>query len=176
MISFIYGWIIYFISSVQSLNHVQFFATPWTVAHQASLSITNSWGLLKLVSTESVMPSNQLILCPPRRLLASMFPSIRVFSVESALCIRWPEYCNFSFSISPSNEYSVLISFRFHCFDLLATRGTLKSILQHHSSKVSILQHSAFFMVQLLHPYMTTGKMIALARWTFVGKVISLLF
>ena len=176
MSSFIYGWIIFFISSVQSLSSVQLFATPGTAAHQASLSITNSWGLLKLVSTESVMPSKHLILCHPLRLLSSIFPSITIFSIESALCIRWPKYWSFSFSISPSNEYSVLISFRFDCFDLLATQGTLKSLLQHHSSKASILQHSAFFMVQLSHPYTTTGKTIALARWIFVGKVMSLLF
>ena len=145
MISFIYGWIIFFISSVQSLSPVQLFVTPWTAAHQVSLSITNSWGLLKLVSIESVMPSNHLILCHPFLLLSSIFPSITVFSIESALCIRWPKYWSFSFSISPSNEYSVLISFRFDCFDLLATQGTLKSLLHHHSSKASILQHSAFF-------------------------------
>ena len=122
------------------------------------------------------MPSKHLILCHPLLLLSSVFPSITVFSIESALCIRWPKYWSFSFSISPSNEYSVLISFRFDCFDLLATQGTLKSLLQHHSSKASILQHSAFFMVQLSHPYTTTGKTIALARWIFVGKVMSLLF
>ena len=144
-------------------------------AHQASLSITNSWSLLKLMSIESVMPSNHLILChlllPP-----SVFPSIRIFSYESVLRIRWPKYWSFSFSISPSNEYSGPISFRMDWLDLFAVQGTLKSLLQHHSSKASILQCSAFFIVQLSHPYMTTGKMIALTRWTFVGKVMSLLF
>ena len=144
---------------VKSLSHVQLFATPWTAAHQASLSFTISRSLLKLMSIESVMPSNHLVLCHP--LLPSIFPSIRVFSSESALCIRWPKY--WSFSISSSNEYSALISFRIDCLDLLAVQGTLKSLLQHHSSKSSILQHSAFFMVQLSHPYMTTGKTIALA-------------
>ena len=142
-----------------------------------SLSITNSRSLLKLMSIESVMPSNHLILCHPLLLQLSIFPSIRVFSNESALRIsRWPKYWSFSFSISPSNEYSGLISFRTDCFDLLAVQGTLKSLLQHHSSKVSILQCSAFFTVQLSHPYMTTGKTIALTWWTFVGKVISLVF
>ena len=150
--------------------------TPWTAAGQASLSITNSWSLLKLMSIESVMPSNHLILCPPLLLLPSIFSSIRVFSNESLLHIRWPNYWSFSFSISPSNEYSGLISFRMDWLDLLAVQGTLKSLLQHHSSKASILQHSAFFIVQLSHPYMTTGKTIALTRWTFVGKVMSLLF
>ena len=149
-------------SSVQLLSHVQLFATPWTAAHQASLSITNSWSLLKLMSTELVMPSNHLILCHPLFLLPSNFPSIRVFSNESALCIRWPKYWNFSLSISPSNEYSGLISFRMDWLDLLAVQGTLKSLLQHHSSKASVLQHSAFFIVQLSHPYMITGKTIAL--------------
>ena len=147
----------------------------WTVAHQASLSITNSQGLLKRMSVESVMPSNHLILCHPLLLLPSIFPSISVFSNESALkAIRWPKY--WSFSLSPSNEYSGLISFRMDWFDLLAVRGTLKSLLQHHSSKASILRCSAFFIVQLLHPYMTTGKTIALTRWTFVSKIMSLLF
>ena len=150
--------------------------TLWTAAHQASLSITNSQRLLKLMSTESVMPSNHLILCRPLLLLPSVFPSIRVFSNESVLPIWWPKYWSFSFSISPSNEYSGLISFRIDCFDLLAMQGTLKSLLQHHSSKASILRHSAFFTVQLSHPYMTTGKTIALTRWTFVGKVMSLLW
>ena len=151
-------------------------ATPWTVAHQASLSISNSQSLPKFMSIESVMPSNYLILCCPLLLLPSIFTSIRVFSNESALRIRWPKYWSFSFSISPSNEYSGLISFRIDCFDLFAVPGTLKSLLQHHSSKASILWHSVFFIVQLSHPYMTTGKTIALTRLTFVGKVMSLLF
>ena len=151
--------------------------TPWTAACQASLSITNSQSLLKLMSIESVMPSNHLIiLCCPVLLLPSVFPGIRVFSSEFILCIRWPKYWSFRFSISPSNEYSRLISFRMDWLDHLAVQGTLKSLLQHHSSKASILQHSAFFVVQLSHPYMTTGKTIALTRWTFVGKVMSLLF
>ena len=140
------------------------------------LSITNSWSLLKLMSVELVMPSNHLILCHPLFFLPSIFPSIRVFSNESALCIRWPKYWSFSFSISPSNEYSGLVSFSMDSLDLLAVQGTLKSLLQHHSWKASILWHSAFFIVQLTHPYMTTGKTIALTRWTFVGKVMSLLF
>ena len=143
---------------VQSLSHVQLFVTPWTAAHQTSLSITNSRSLLKLMSIESVMPSNHLILCHPLRLLPSILPSIRVFSNESVLCIRWPKYWSFSFNISPSSEYSGLISFRMDWFDLLATQGTLKSLLQHHSSKASILWCSAFFIVQLSHPYMTTRK------------------
>ena len=143
---------------------------------QASLSITNSQSLLKLMSFESVMPYNHLILCFPLLLLPSIFPSIRVFSNESVLCIRWPKDWSFSFSISPSNKYSGLISFRMDWLDLLAVQGTLKSLLQHHSSKASILQHSAFCRVQLSHPYMTNGKTIALTRWTFVGKVMSLLF
>ena len=150
--------------------------TPWTAARQASLSITNSRGLPKLVSIESVTPSNHLIFCRPLLLPPSIFPSIRVFSSESVHCIRWPEYWSFSFSISPSNEYSGLISFRMDWLALLAVQGTLKSLLQHHSSKASILQHSAFFMAQLSHPYMTTGKIIVLTRWTFVGKVMSLVF
>ena len=162
--------------SVQSLSCVRLFATSWTAAHQASLSITNSWSLLKLMSIESVMPSNHLILCRPLLLQPSIFPSIRVFSNESALCLRWPKYWSFSFNISPSNEYSGLIYFRMDWLDLLAVQGTLKSLLQHHSSKASILCHSAFFIVQLSHPYMITGKTIALTRWTFVGKVMSLLF
>ena len=139
------------------------------------MSITNSQSLLKFMSIESVMPSNQLILCCSLLLLPSIFPSIRVFSNESVLRIRWPKYWSFSFNISPSNEYSGLISFRMDWLDLLAVQGTLKSLLQHHSSKASILQCSAFFMVQPSHPYMTTGKTIALTRWTFVGKVMSLL-
>ena len=163
-------------SSVQSLSCVQLFATPWTAAHQASLSITNSWSLPKLMSIESVMPSNHLILCHPLLLLPSIFPSIWVFSNESALHIRWPKYWSFSFSITPSSEHSGLISFRMDWLDLLAVQGTLKSLLQHHSSKASILQHSAFFIVQLSHPYMTIGKTIVLTRWTFVGKVMSQLF
>ena len=163
-------------SSAQSLSHVRLFANPWTAARQASLSITNSRSLLKLMSIESVMPSNHLIFCNPLLLPPSIFPSIRVFSNESVLHIRWPKYWSFSFSISPSNEYSGLISFRMDRLDLLAVQGTLKSLLQHHSSKASILQHSAFFIVQLSHPYMTPGKTIALTRWTFVGKVMSLLF
>ena len=156
--------------SVQSLSRVQLFATPWTAAHQASLSITNSWSWLKLTSIESVMPSNHLILCHPLLLLPSIFPSIRVFSNESALRIRWPKYWSFSFNISPSNEHSGLISFRMDWLDLLVVQGTLKSLLQHHSSKASILQHSAFFIVQLSHPYMTAGKTIALTRWPLLAK------
>ena len=148
-------------SSVQLLSHVQLFSTPWTAACQASLSITYSWNLLKLISIESVIPSNHLILCCHHLLLPpSIFPSIRVFSKESALHIRWPKYWSFSFSISPSNEYSGLISFRMDWLDLLAVQGTLKSLLQHHSSKASILWHSALFIVQLSPPYMTTGKII----------------
>ena len=144
-------------SSVQSLSRVRLFATPWAAALQASLSITNSRSLLKLMSIESVMPSNHLILCRPLLLLPSIFPSIRVFSNELALYIRWPKYWSFSFSISPSSECSRLISFRIDCFDLLIVQGTLKSLLQNHSSKASILWCSAFFIVQLSHPYMTTG-------------------
>ena len=162
--------------SVQSLSRVRLFATPWTMACQASLPITNSLSLLKLMSIESVMPSNHLILCHPLLLLPSIFPSIRVFSNESFLCIMWPKYWSFSFNISPSNEYSGLISFRMDWLDLLAVQGTLKSLLQHHSSKASLLWRSAFFIVQVSHPYMTTGKTIALTRWTFVAKVMSLLF
>ena len=163
-------------SSVQLLSCVQFFTTPWTTARQASLSITNSRSLLKLLSIKSVMPSNHLILCHPLLLLPSIFPSIRVFSNKSALHIRWPKYWSFSFNISPSNEPPGLISFRMDWLDLLAVPGTLKSLLQHHSSKASILLCSAFFIVQLSDPYMTTGKTIALTRQTFVGKVVSLLF
>ena len=159
----------------QSLSCVRLFVTPWTAARLASLSITNSQSLLKLMSMESVRPSNHLILCHPL-LLPSLFPSIRVFSTESILYIRWPKYWSFSFSISPYNEYLGLISFRMDWFDLLAVQGTLNSLLQHHSSKASVLQHSTFFMVQLSHPYMTTGKTIALTRQTFDGKVMSLLF
>ena len=151
------------------------FATLWTVAHQASLSFTISQSLLKLMSIQSVMPSNHFFFCHPLLLLPSIFPTVRVFSSESALCTRWPKNWSFSFSISPSNEYSGLISFRMDWLDLLAAQGTLKS-LQHHSSKGSIPLHSAFFIVQLSHPYLTSGKTIALTRWTFVGKVMSLLF
>ena len=157
------------LSSVQSLSRVWLLATPWTAARQASLSITNSRSLLKLMSVELVMPSNHLILCRPLLLLPSIFPSIRVFSSESVLRIRWPEYWSFSFSISSASEYSGLISFRIDWFDL-AVQGTLKSLLQHRSSKASILWRSAFFTVQLSHPYMTNGKTIALTRRTFVGK------
>ena len=146
-------------SSVQLLSHVQLFGTPWTAACQVSLSVTNSQGLLKLMSLESVMPSNHIILCCPL-ILPSIFLSIRIFSNELALCIRWPKYWSFSFNISPSNGYSGFISFRMDWLDLLAVQGTLKSLLQHHSSKASILQYSAFFIVQLSHPYMTTGKTI----------------
>ena len=152
------------------------FATPWTAARQASLSITNSRSLPKLMSIESVMPSNHLILCRPLLLPPSIFPSISVFSNASVLRIWWPKYWSFSFSISPSNEYWELISFRMDWLDLLAVQGTLMSLLQHHSSKASILQCSAFFTVQLSHPYMTTGKTRALTRWTFAGKVMCLLF
>ena len=160
------------VSSVQSFSHVWLFATPWTVARQASLSIANSWSLLKLTSIESVMPSNHLILCHPLFLPPSIFPSIRVFSNESVLCIRWPKYWSFSFSISPFSEYSGLISFRMDWLDLLSVQGTLKSLLQHHSSKASILWCPAFFIVQLSHSYMTNRKTIALTRQTFVGKVL----
>ena len=149
--------------------------TPWTAAHQASMSITNSQSSLKFMSLKLVMPSNYLILCCPLLLLPSIFPSIRIFSNESVLCIRWSKYWSFSFNISSSSEYSRLISFRMDWLDLLAVQGTLKSLLQHHSSKASILQCSAFFIVQLLHPYMTTGKTIALTRQTFDGKVMPLL-
>ena len=161
---------------MQLLSCAWFFETLWIVARQASLSFTISQSLFKLMSIELVMPSNHIILCHPLLLLPSIFPSIRGFSNESALHMRWPKYWNFSFNISPFNEYSGLISFRIDWFDLLAVQGTLKSLLQHHSSKASILQHSAFFMVHLSHPYTTTGKTIALTRWTFVSKVISLLF
>ena len=153
-------------SSVQLLSRVRLFATPWTAACQASLSITNSRSLLKLMSIESVMPSNHLILCHPLLLPPSICPNIKVFSSESVLCIRWPKYWSFSFSISPSNEYSGLISFRMDWLDLLTVQGTLESLLQHYSSKASILRCSAFFIVQLSHPYMTTGKPITLTRRT----------
>ena len=163
-------------SSVQLLSRVRLFETPWIAACQASLSITNSQSLPKPMSIESVMPSNHLILCHPLLLLPSIFPSIRVFSDESILRLRWLKYWSFSFSISPSNGHPGLISFRMDWLYLLAAQGTLKSLLQHHSSKASIFQRSAFFTVQLSHPYMTTGKTIALTRWTFVGKAMSLLF
>ena len=164
-------------ASVQSLSHVRLVVTPWTAARQAFLSITNSWSLLKLMSFELVMPSNHLVLCCPLLLLPSIFPSIRIFSDESALCIRWPKYWSFSFSIDPSNEYSGLISFRIDWLDFLAVQRTLKGLLQHHRSKASILRCSAFFMVQLSHPYKTTGKKknIALTIQTLVSKVMSLL-
>ena len=168
--------IIFQFSSVQSLSHIWLFVTPWTAACQASLSITNSQNLLKFMSIKSVMPSSHLILCCPLLLPPSIFRSIRVFSSESILCIRWPKYWNFSFIISPSNEYSGLISLRIDWLDFLAVQGTLKSLLQHQSSKASILQHSAFFILQLSHPYMTTGKNHSLTIWTFVNKVMSLLF
>ena len=158
------------------LSHVPLSVTLWTAARQASLSFTIFQNLLKLMPIESVMPSNHLILCSPLLLLLSIFPSIRVFANESVLRISWTKKWSFSFSISPSNEHPGLISFRMDWFDLLAVQGTLKSLLQHHSSKVSILQCSAFFMVQLSHPYMTTGKPIALTSRTFVGKVMALLF
>ena len=160
--------------SVQLLSHIQLFVTPRTAEHQASLSITNSQNLLKLMFIELVMPSNHLILCCPH-LLPSIFPSIRLFSSESVLCLRWPKYWSFSLSISPSNEYIGLISSRIDWFDL-AVQGTFKSLLQHHSSKASVLQCTDFFMIPPLHPYMTTGKTITLTRQTFVGKVMSLLF
>ena len=162
--------------SVQLLSRVWLSATPWTAARQASLSIINSWSSPKPISIESVMPSNHLILCHLLLLLPSIFPSIRVFSNESALSIRWPKYWSFSFNISPSSEQPELISLRVDCLDLLTVQGTLRSLLQHHSSKASILQHPTFFTDELLHPYMTTGKTIALTRWTFVGKVMWLLF
>ena len=160
-------------SSVQLLSYVRLFATPWTAARQASLSITNSQSPPKPMSIKSVMPSNHLILCRPLLLPPSIFPSIRVFSNESAPRITWPKYWSFSFNISPSNEHPGLISFRMDWLDLLAVQGTLKSLLQHHISKASILCRSAFFIVQLSYPYMTTGKTIALTRWTFVDKVMS---
>ena len=161
---------------VQSLSHVQLFVTQLTTARQASLSITNSCGSLKFMPIKSVMPFNHLILFHPLLCLLSILPSIRVFSNESVVCIRWPKCWSFSFNISHSNEYSGLISFRTDWLDLLVAQGTLKSLLQHHSSKASILWCSAFFIVQVSHPYMTTGKTITLTRWTFVGKVMSLIF
>ena len=163
-------------SSVQSLSRVQLFVTPWITARQASLSLTSSWSLLKLMPSKSVMPSSHLILCRPLLLLPPIPLSIRVFSNESTLLMRWPKYWSFSFSISPSNEHPGLISFRMDWLDLLVVQGSLKSLFQYHSSKASILQCSAFFIVQLSHPYMTTGKTVALTRQTFVGKVKSLLF
>ena len=164
------------VQSVQLLSHARLFVNPWTAARQTSLSITNSQSLFKLMSIELVMPSNHLILCHPLLPLPSIFPSISVFSNESVLRIRWPKYWSFSFSISPSNEYSGPIAFRMDWLDLLAVQGALKSLLQHHSSKASILRCSAFFIVQFSHPHMTTGKTTALTRQTFVGKVMSLLF
>ena len=162
--------------AVQLLGCVWLFVTPWTAARQSSLSFTNFQSLFKLMSIESVMPSNHLILCHPLLLLPSIFPSTGVFSNESVLCIRWPKYWSFNSSISPSNEYSGLISFRMDWLDLLAVQGTLKGLLQHHNSKASILQCSAFFMVQLSHSYITTGKTIALTIQAFVSKLMSLLF
>ena len=162
-------------SSVQSLSRVQLFVTPWITARQASLSTTNFWSSPKLVCIKLVMPSSHLILCRPLLLLPPIPPSIRVFSNESTLCMRWPKYWSFSLSISLSNEHPELISFKMDWLDLLAVQGTLKSLLQHHSSKASILQHSAFFTVQLSHPYMTTRNTIALTRRTFVDKEMSLL-
>ena len=169
-------WCLGQFSSVLLLSRVWVFVTPWTTARQASLSITNSWSLLKLMSIESVKSSNHFILCHPLLPPPSIFPSIRVFSNESVLCIRWPKYRSFSFSVSPSNEYSELISFKIDWLELLAVQGTLKSFFQHHSSKASILRCSGFFIVRLSHPYMTTGKTIALTRWTFVGNVICICF
>ena len=171
-------FILYAFTSVQFslVTHSCSTATSWTTAWQASLSITNSRSLLKLMSIESVVPSDHLILCQPLLLLPSIFLSIRVFSRESVLCIRWPKYWSFRFNISPSKEYSGLISFRMDWLDLLAVQGTLKGLFQLQGSKALILMHSAFFTVQLSHPYMTTGKTIALTRWIFAGKVMSLLF
>ena len=170
-------WIyVYQFSSVQSLSHVWLFAIPWTAACQATLSIIYSRSLLKLMSIKLMMPSNHLILYRPLLLLPSIFPSIRVFSGNLALRIRWPKHWSFRFSNGPSNEYSGFISFTIDWFDILAVWGTLKSCLQYHSSKASVLRCSAFFMIQLSHPYMTTGKTRALTRWTFVGKVMYMLF
>ena len=163
-------------SSVQQLSHVRLFVSSWSTTCQASLSISNFQSLLKLMSIKSVIPFNLLILCHPLLLPHSIFPSIRVFSSESVLHISWPQNWSFSFNIGPSNEYSGLISFRMDWMNLLAAQGTLKSLLQHHSSKASIPWCSGFFIVQLSHPYMTTGKTIAFTRQTFVGKVMSLLF
>ena len=164
------------LSSVQSLSHVRLFATTWTAAQQTSLSITNSRNLLKLMSIKSLMLSNYLILCHPLLLLPSLFLSTRVFSNESAIPIMWPKYWSFRFNISPSNEQSGLFSFRIDWLDLLAVQGTLKSLLQHHSSKASIFQCSAFFIVHLSHSYMITVKTIVLTIQTFVSNVMSLLF
>ena len=164
------------VAVVQSPSHVWLFTIPWTAACQVYLLLTISWSLPKFVSIEAVMSSNHLTLCCSLLLLPSVFPSIRVFANESVLPIRWPKYWSFSFSIHPSNEYSRLISFRIDWLDLLAVQGTLKNLLQHHSSKTSILQLSAIFMAQLSHPYMTTRKTIALTRRTFVGKIMVLLF
>ena len=164
------------ITVVESFSCVWLFAIPWTAAPKASLSFTISWSLLKLMSIELMMPSSHLILCHPLLLLPAILPSIRVFPNESTLYIRWPKYWSFCFSISPSNEYSELISFRIDWFDLLAVKGTLKSLLPLHNSKAPILRHSAFFIVQLSHPYITIGKTIALTRWKFVSKIMSLLF
>ena len=161
---------------IQWQSHFQLFAIPKTAAHLAPLSSTISWCLLKYMSIELVMPSNHRILCRSLLLLPSIFPSIRVFSNKSALCIRWPKYWSFSFNISPSNEHSGLFSFMMDWLDLFAVQGTLKNLLQHHSSKASILRSSPFFIVQLSHPYMTTGKTTALTRWTFVDKIMSLCF
>ena len=170
------SWLLVPFSSVQLLSRVWLFATPWIAARQASLSITNSRSSLKLTSIVLVMPSSHLILCRPLFLLPPIPPSIRVFSKELTLCMRWPKYWSFSFSIIPSKEIPGLISFRMNWLDFLAVQGTIKNLLQHHSSKASILWQSAFFRVQLSHPYKTTGKTIALTRRTFVGKVMSLLF
>ena len=161
------------IRSFQSLSPVRLFTTPWTAAHQASLSINNFWSLLKLTSTESVMPSNHLILCHPLLLLPSFFPSIRVYSNESTLRMRWPKYWSFSFNMIPSNEHPGLVSFRMDWLDILVVQGTLKSLLQHHSSKASILQFSTFFTVQLSHSHMTTGKTIASTIQTFGSNVLA---
>ena len=168
--------LVYISVQFSSVSRVQLSATPWIAARQAFLSITNSWSSLRLTSIESVVPSSHLILGRPLLVLPPIPPSIRVFSNESTLRMRWPKYWNFSFSIIPSKEISGLISFRMDWLDLLAVQGTLKSLLQHHSSKASILLRSAFFIVQLSHPYMTIGKTKDLTRWTFVGKVMSLLF
>ena len=182
LLSFYHEWLVNFVllwiqfSSVQLLSRVQLFATPWIAARQASLSITNSRSLPKPMPIESVMPSSHLILCRPLLLLPPIPPSIRVFSNESTLHMRWPTYWSFSFTISPSNEHSGLFSFRMDWLDLLVVQETLKSLLQYHSLKVTIFWHSAFFPVQISHPYMTTGKTISLTRGTFVGKVMSLLF
>ena len=160
---------------LQLLCHIWLFVTPWTAVYEASLSFTIFWSLLRLMFVELVIPSNYLILCHPLLLLSSVLPRITVFSNELALFIRWPKHQSFSFSISPSNEYSRLISFRIECFDFIAVQGALKSLLQHHNLKASLLQHSVFFLVQLLHLYITTGKTIALTIQIFVGKVMSML-